>query len=117
MTQKTIQRKDLLTASIGSRTISSVEIKEVTMPPGQKGAYHKHLCPVVGHVVEGSALVQVEGGKAYVVKAGEAFYEPAETPIVHFDNASETEPMKFIAYYLLNGEKELITMLSEGSRG
>jgi quercetin dioxygenase-like cupin family protein len=111
MVQNKIERKELLLAPIGSRTISTVDIKEVTMPPGQKGAYHNHPCPVVGHVVSGSILFQLEGDSAKVLKAGEAFYEPAGTPIVHFDNASETEPLKFIAYYLLNGEKELIKLL------
>jgi hypothetical protein len=45
------------------------------------------------------------------LKAGDAFYEPADTPILHFDNYSEKEPMKFIAYYLTNGEDELIEIL------
>ena len=115
MAQSEIVRKDLLLALVGSRTISTVDIKEVTMPPGQKGAYHKHPCPVVGHVVSGSVLIQVEGDSAKTLRDGEAFFEPAETPIVHFDNASESKPLKFIAYYLLNGEKELIQMLSQKS--
>jgi hypothetical protein len=29
----------------------------------------------------------------------------------HFDNASNRAPPKFIPYYLLNGQKELIEML------
>ncbi len=115
MAQNEIVRRELLLAPVGSRTISAVDIKEVTLPPGQKGAYHKHPCPVVGHVVSGSVLIQVEGDSAKTLKAGEAFFEPADTPIVHFDNASKTEPLKFIAYYLVNGEKELIQMLLEKS--
>jgi len=31
--------------------------------------------------------------------------------IARFDNASATEPMKFVAYYLLEGEQALIEML------
>jgi|WetSurMetagenome_2_1015567.scaffolds.fasta_scaffold399525_1 quercetin dioxygenase-like cupin family protein len=115
MAQNKIERKELLLVPIGSRTISTVDIKEVTMPPGQKGAYHNHPCPVVGHIVSGSVLFQVEGDSVKVLKAGEAFYEPAQKPIVHFDNASDTEPLIFIAYYLLNGEKDLIKLLPEKS--
>lgn len=113
MAQNSIERKDLLVAQVGSQIISNVDIKQVTMPPGQKAPYHSHPCPVVGHVVSGSVLFQVEGDSAKIVKAGEAFYEPAHAPIVHFDNASESEPLTFIAYYLLNGQKELITLLPE----
>ncbi|MGH7068087.1 MAG: hypothetical protein ACREEU_09935 [Acetobacteraceae bacterium] len=43
---------------------------------------------------------------------GDAFYEPAGTTILHFDNASERESLTFIAFYLLgSGEHELIRML------
>jgi hypothetical protein len=46
---------------------------------------------------------------------GSAFYEPADTVILRFDNASATEPLVFIANYLLDGEKDLIHMLSVGA--
>jgi quercetin dioxygenase-like cupin family protein len=109
--QNKIVRNELLNANIGGRTISSIKIVEIEFQAGQKGAYHKHPCPVAGYIVSGSCLVQVEGEPAKVLKARDAFFEPAETPIVHFDNYSDKEPMKFIAYYLLNGEKELIELL------
>lgn len=109
--QNKIVRNELLNADIGERIVSSVKIVKIEFPAGQKGAYHKHPCPVVGYIVSGSCLVQVEGEPAKVLKTGDAFYEPAETPIIHFDNYSDKEPMKFIAYYLLNGEKDLIELL------
>lgn len=115
MVQNEIVRKQLLVADINSRKISDVKIMEITFPPGQKGAYHKHPCPVLGNIISGRALLQVEGEQEIILETGDAFYEPAETPIVHFDNYSDTEPMRFIAYYLLNGEKELIQMLPEKS--
>ncbi len=109
--QNGMQRKDLLHANIIERTVSSVKVVEVEFRGGQKGAYHKHPCPVVGYIVEGTCLLQVEGQPAQVLQAGEAFFEPADTPILHFDNYSANQPMKFVAYYLLNGEKELIELL------
>ena len=42
--------------------------------------------------------------------AGSAFFEPADARILHFDNHSDTEPMVFVAFYLLNGEQKLIEM-------
>jgi hypothetical protein len=46
-----------------------------------------------------------------IIHAGQVCYEPAGAIIEHFDNASDHEPAKFIPYYLLNGQKELIEML------
>jgi hypothetical protein len=45
--------------------------------------------------------------------AGSAFYEPADTTVANFGNASDSEPLTFVAFYLLNGEQELIKMLDE----
>jgi quercetin dioxygenase-like cupin family protein len=67
---------------------------------------------VTGYIAEGSVIFQVEGEAAKTLKAGDAFFEPANTRIVHFDNASATQPMAFIAFYLLGeDERELIRML------
>jgi hypothetical protein len=46
------------------------------------------------------------------LQAGDAFLEPANVRIPHFDNLSETEAAVFIACYLLPpGEDRLIEML------
>jgi hypothetical protein len=68
---------------------------------------------VVGFIAEGAAILQVEGEAAVILSAGSAFHEPARATVVRFDNASETAPMRFIAYYLLDGEQDLIEMLPE----
>ncbi len=112
--QNAITRHEILDTNIGARIISAVKIVEIEFPAGQKAPYHKHPCPVIGTIVSGTCLVQVEGEPAKVLKAGEAFYEPADTPIVHFDNNSDSEKMKFIACYLVNGEKDLIEILPSG---
>ena len=109
--QNKVVRKKLLNVHIEERTVSEVKIVEIEFTAGQKAPLHKHPCPVIGSIVQGVCLVQIEGEPAKVLKAGDAFYEPANTPIIHFDNNSEKEPMKFIAYYLLNDEKELIELL------
>ncbi len=109
--QNKIVRNELLNARIGERLISKVKVVEIEFMAGQKAPLHKHPCPVIGSIVEGQCLVQVDGEPAMILKAGDAFFEPADKPIVHFDNYSEKEPMKFIAYYLLNNEKDLIELL------
>ena len=109
--QDKIVRKQLITANIGGRVVEKVDVREINLQPGQKTGYHQHPCPVVGYIVSGTVLFQVEGDTLRTLKAGDAFFEPANTPMAHFDNISETEPLKFVAYYLLNQEKELIQLL------
>jgi hypothetical protein len=46
-----------------------------------------------------------------IIHAGQVCYEPAGAIVEHFDNGSDHEPAKFIPYYFLNGQKELIEML------
>ena len=109
--QNKIVRNELLNVNVGKREISSVKIVEIEFQAGQKAPYHQHPCPIVGQIVSGTCLVQIEGKDPQILKSGDTFYEPADTPVIHFDNYSETVPMKFVAYYLTNGEKDLIEIL------
>ncbi|WP_316832865.1 hypothetical protein [Pedobacter aquatilis] len=109
--QDQIVRKALLTADIGGRLIKKVDVREIKFRAGQKTALHKHPCPVVNYIVYGKAYYQEEGGALKTLKAGDVVYEPADKPIVRFDNASKTKPLIFIPYYLINDEKVLIEML------
>jgi quercetin dioxygenase-like cupin family protein len=111
MGQPTIQRKQLLKALLGNRTVTSVDVREITLEPGQIGGRHLHPCAVVGYIAKGAALYQIEGETVQTLPAGSAFYEPADAIIAKFGNASDSVPMTFIAFYLLDGEQELIKML------
>lgn len=102
-----INRKDLMNAVL-KQNISTVEIKEITMPPGQSAPKHLHPCPVVGYVSSGSVLFQIEGEESKIICQGEAFYEPKDTIILHFDNASQVESLTFITFYLKEGGEENI---------
>jgi quercetin dioxygenase-like cupin family protein len=104
-------RMDLLSQNLATETISKVDVQEITLAPSKTVALHKHPCPVFGYVVEGTLLFQVQGQKSKTLKKGAAFYEPAQTEIIHFDNASSEHPLKFVAFYPNNGEGKLIEML------
>jgi len=55
-------------------------------------------------------VFQVDGQAPQTLRAGDAFYEPANTKIVRFDALDQ--PTKFIAYYLLGkDDHELIRPL------
>jgi quercetin dioxygenase-like cupin family protein len=109
--QQTIVRKELYKANIGTQQISTVDVREIVFKPKQMTGLHQHPCPVISYVVEGTIKFQIRGQKMQIIHAGQVCYEPAGAIIEHFDNASDRVPAKFIPYYLLNGQKELIEML------
>lgn len=110
MSVKNIVRKQLLSVPFDNKNVTSVEVREINFEPGQETGRHLHPCPVLGFIVEGAAIVQIEGQAEQRLTAGEAFYEPAGA-VMRFDNASAERPLKFICYYLLDGKQDLIQML------
>ena len=114
MKKSTVTRTDLLTVHLHDKqSLSKVEIKKIVIPQKGKADYHLHSCPVVGYVVSGTLLFQIEGDNPQLLTAGEAFYEPKNKPILHFDNASDSESLVFIAYYLIEECEDLIVLLPE----
>ena len=111
MPAQTITRKPLLKALTGDRNVNTVDIREIRFAPGQQTTRHLHPCTVVGYIAAGSAILEIEGQPAQILPTGSAFHEPAGTVIADFRNASDTEPMTFIAFYLLNDDQDLITLL------
>ena len=106
-------RTPLLTAQFPQiKPTDRVEVVRVEMPPGQKAPLHIHVPPVVGYIVSGRIRFQLEGQAEVVLKAGDAFFEPAMARVSAFDNASATESATFIAYYLLGkDDREMITFV------
>lgn len=91
-----------------------VEVQQIDVPPGQGAGLHVHLGPVFGYIASGTIRFQIDGEIPQILHAGTAFYEPANTRIREFANASLTESATFIAYYhLSHPEQERITMLEQ----
>ncbi len=113
MAQKSrIARKELLKASV-NRKVTTAEIQEITMAGGQTAPKHVHPCPVVGIIKSGEAVFQIEGKESVVLHEGDAFYEPKNVNILHFDNASKEKPLVFTAIYLKKGQEENIRFLNQ----
>lgn len=74
------------------------------MIPGHPSGPHVHNCPVVGSILEGSAIYQIEGEPASVLRPGDVFYEPEGVTVARFD-ATE-EGVTFLAYFLLDDGQE-----------
>ena len=103
---------NLLSAALaGSPSVERVEMAQVELAPGQPAGRHFHPCDV-GYIVSGAIRFQIAGEPERMLGAGDAFHEPANREIAHFDNASREQPATFVACYLLQpGEQRLIEML------
>ena len=110
-----VTREPLATLQITpGKPVDRVEVKKLTITPGGKTNPHTHPGPVISYVVQGSLIVKIAGGEEKTFKPGEVIYEPGNTTIEKFDNASPTEPAVFITDYLLSADdKEIIHFLGD----
>lgn len=107
-----VVREPLLSANLADGpTVERVQVARIELGPGQPSGRHFHPCDVVGHVVSGAIRFRIAGEDEIALAAGDAFFEPANREIAHFDNASASAAAVFIAFYLLPpGEERLIEM-------
>jgi quercetin dioxygenase-like cupin family protein len=115
MSSPPILRKSLLAATLnGPKAVTQVQAAQISLPPRQIAGRHRHSMPVVGYVTAGAISFQVEGEPIHTLRSGDAFYEPPNTVITHFDNASDNELAIFVAFYLKGPEDQaLIEMLAD----
>ncbi|WP_163508958.1 cupin domain-containing protein [Fodinicola acaciae] len=60
----------------------------IELPPGDSGTPpHRHSGPVFGYLLEGELLFELEGEAPYVIRAGEAFWEPGGD-VIHYQAAN-----------------------------
>ncbi|WP_220040710.1 cupin domain-containing protein [Streptomyces tateyamensis] len=76
-----------------------VEIRRITIAPGQAAGLHVHNGPVFGSIETGSAVYQIEGEPPAVLAPGDVFYEPAGARIARFD--AQQDGVTFLGYFLL----------------
>ena len=72
----------------------------VEYPPGVASAQHRHNAHTFVYVLEGSVVMQVEGGQRVVLGPGQTFYEnPNDIHVVSM-NASMTERAKILVFFV-----------------
>jgi len=84
-----------------SKDLTESPGKEVLMitvekPPGGSDPIHRHNAHAFVYVLEGSIVMQVEGGKEVTLTPGQTFYESPSDVHVVGRNASSTKPVKFL---------------------
>lgn len=84
-------------------------ILEVSYPPGGTSAAHRHPCPVIGYVLEGRYRTKIGDGPETIYQKGDTFYEPPNGVHQVSANASTTEPVRFLAWFLCDSDARLST--------
>lgn len=72
----------------------------VDYPPGAVDPVHRHNAHSFVYVLEGSIVMQVQGGKQVTLTPGQSFYEGPDDIHTVGRNASQTEPAKFMVLLL-----------------
>lgn len=75
-------------------------IEIVVLAPGEVTPAHRHNADVFVYVLEGSIITRLEGGNSQTVHAGEAFYESPTDVHIASRNASTTQPVRLLVFYV-----------------
>jgi len=76
-----------------------VEIRRITIAPGHPAGLHVHNGPVFGSIETGSAVYQIDGEPAVLLRPGDVFHEPEGVRIARFD--AQQDGVTFLGYFLL----------------
>ena len=89
------------------RELTDIPGKEVLLltveyPPGGSDPVHRHDAHGFIYVLEGSVVMQVQGGTEVTLTPGQTFYEGPDDVHVVGRNASHTKPAKFLVFLVKN---------------
>lgn len=74
----------------------------VDYPPGAADPIHRHDAHAFVYVLQGSIVMQVQGGKEVTLTPGQSYYEGPDDLHTVGRNASKTEPAKFVVVLFKN---------------
>jgi quercetin dioxygenase-like cupin family protein len=88
-----------------TKDLAGIAGKEAVMltveyAPGATSNKHRHNANTFVYVLEGSIVMQVEGGKPVTLGPGQTFYESPDDIHVVSKNASDTQPAKFLVFFV-----------------
>jgi quercetin dioxygenase-like cupin family protein len=90
----------LMTKDLAGLTGKEGVMLTVEYPPGAASTRHRHNANTFVYVLEGSVVMQVEGGKEVTLGPGQTFYESPDDVHVVSKNASNSQPAKFLVFFV-----------------
>ncbi len=108
----TAQQPDV--TSLMSKDLPDMPGKEAVMitvefPPGGADPVHRHDAHGFIYVLEGSVVMQVQGGEAVTLTPGQSFYEGPDDVHVVGRNASTSRPAKLLVVFVKNKGTPVLT--------
>jgi len=88
----------LMTQDLAGLSGKEGTVLTVEYAPGGSTAKHRHNAHTFVYVLEGSIVMQVEGGKAVTLGPGQTFYESPDDIHSVSKNASNSQPAKFLVF-------------------
>jgi len=97
-----------------SKDLTDIPGKEVVMitveyAPGGSDPIHRHDAQAFVYVLEGSVVMELNGGKQVTLKPGQTFYEGPDDVHTVGRNASSTEPAKFLVFFIKKKGAPILT--------
>lgn len=100
MDEPTFIRRLLTDVELSDRLeVGHVEVRHITLGADVPTGVHMHNGPVFGVIQSGSVSFQVADGETQILRAGDVFYEPANTRISKFDATGDGA--EFLAWFPL----------------
>ena len=99
----TLMSKDLLDCPGKEGQMITVEYA-----PGWSDPIHRHNAQAFVYVLEGSVVMQLQGGKEITLTPGQTFYEGPNDVHVVGRNASSTKPAKFLVFLVKNKDAPVL---------
>jgi quercetin dioxygenase-like cupin family protein len=85
----------------------------VVYPPGGADPIHRHNAHAFIYVLEGSAVMQLKGGKQVTLTSGQTFYEGPDDVHVVGRSASSTMPAKLLVLLVKNKGAPVLVPVKE----
>ena len=97
--------QETIVTSLFETSLSDLEDRDgmmviVEYPPGVTSARHRHNAHTFVYVLEGSVIMQVDGGQRVTLGPGQTFYENPDDVHAVSMNASMTEPAKILVFFV-----------------
>ena len=90
----------LMTKDLAGIAGKEAAMLTVEYAPAAVSTKHRHNANTIVYVLEGSIVMQVEGGTAVTLGPGQTFYESPDDIHVVSKNASDTKRAKFLVFFV-----------------
>jgi quercetin dioxygenase-like cupin family protein len=108
--------KPLMSKDLPESPGREVSMITVEYAPGGVDPIHRHNAHALVYVLEGSIIMQVEGGQQVTLKPGDTFYEGPKDVHVVGRNASKTSKAKFVVFFVKDKGAPILIPTASGRR-